>query len=111
MRGPGQSEARAPSPLRALSRLSGDAYAEEEGCANNIGDFCTLDPKTGKPMRLTLGEKEQLFLEALSVSPPCTACFIAATRLHPSREPARGPLPAALRPMLPRPVPRAVVLL
>ena len=36
----------------------------------NVNDFCALDPATGrKPVeQMTLGEKEQAFLEALSVS-------------------------------------------
>jgi len=39
-----------------------------EGCGANINDYCSLDMEGGKPVsQMTLGEKEQAFLEALSV--------------------------------------------
>jgi len=39
-----------------------------EGCGSNINDYCSLDLDGSKPVsQMTLGEKEQTFLEALSV--------------------------------------------
>ena len=39
----------------------------EDGCGSNINDYCSLDFSGGKPVsQMTLGEKEQAFLEALS---------------------------------------------
>lgn len=39
-----------------------------EGCGSNINDYCSLDLDGSKPVsQMTLGEKEQAFLEALSV--------------------------------------------
>lgn len=40
-----------------------------DDCGSNINDYCSLDPTGGKPVgQMTLGEKEQAFLEAMSVS-------------------------------------------
>jgi hypothetical protein len=40
----------------------------------NINAYCTLDKGAKKPLKeLSLGEKEQLFLEALSVRPQTSA--------------------------------------
>jgi hypothetical protein len=37
-------------------------------CDSNINDYCSIDPSGQKPVaQMTLGEKEQAFLEALSV--------------------------------------------
>ena len=39
-----------------------------DSCETNINEFCSLDDQGGKPVsQMTLGEKEQAFLEALSV--------------------------------------------
>lgn len=46
-----------------------------EGCGANINDYCSLDMEGGKPVsQMTLGEKEQAFLEALSVR--VTLCLV-----------------------------------
>ena len=38
-------------------------------CGANINDYCSLDSLGQKPVsQMTLGEKEQAFLEAMSVS-------------------------------------------
>ena len=42
-----------------------------DDCSSNINAFCSIDEAGRKPVsQMTLGEKEQAFLEALSVSAP-----------------------------------------
>lgn len=39
-----------------------------DACDSNINSYCSLDDSGNRPLsQLTLGEKEQAFLEALSV--------------------------------------------
>lgn len=46
-------------------------FSFADSCESNINEYCSLDEDGGKPIsQMTLGEKEQAFLEALSV------CFV-----------------------------------
>lgn len=43
-------------------------FSFADSCESNINEYCSLDVDGGKPIsQMTLGEKEQAFLEALSV--------------------------------------------
>ncbi|WPT16312.1 PGR5-like protein 1A [Picochlorum sp. SENEW3] len=54
-------------PCTASNRFRVKANEDSEGCGANINDYCSIDMEGGKPVsQMTLGEKEQAFLEALS---------------------------------------------
>ena len=39
----------------------------EDGRAKNVGEFCSIDEVTGKPVDKTLGEKEADFIEVCTL--------------------------------------------
>jgi hypothetical protein len=47
--------------------------SDREECESPDDEFCMLDNATGKMIRLTLEEKERIFLDALQVSDCLTA--------------------------------------
>lgn len=56
-------------PVRHIDRA--------DSCESNINEYCSLDEEGGKPIsQMTLGEKEQAFLEALSVRFVFAICFL-----------------------------------
>ena len=75
---------RAPVPLPAAP--SHTAPAPESVDDSNIVEFCFIGPD-GKRQKLSLGEKEQLFLEALSVSGGRVLACVGARR----KSALRGP--------------------
>ena len=52
--------------LNAERATQGTGSAEEQ-CAPEEGEYCLLDEKSGKLIKLTLAEKERIFLDALQV--------------------------------------------
>jgi hypothetical protein len=56
--------------LNAERATQGTGSAEEQ-CAPEEGEYCLLDEKSGKLIKLTLAEKERIFLDALQVCLKC----------------------------------------
>lgn len=52
--------------LMAERATKGSGSAEEQ-CAPEEGEYCIVDNKTGKLIKLTVAEKERIFLDALQV--------------------------------------------
>ena len=98
-------------PVPCLLLCYSAAAAEGvDACDANVNEFCSLDG-TGQRVQLTLGEKEQAFLEALSVSERQTESRREGAAVFPAGGgsvdgvPCRAVLIAA--PCLPCPLPPA----
>jgi hypothetical protein len=48
-------------------RATKGSGSAEEQCAPEEGEYCIVDNKTGKLIKLTVAEKERIFLDALQV--------------------------------------------
>ena len=44
-------------------------------------EYCVVDKESGELVRLTLEEKERIFLDALQVSTPCVLCLLQSCNL------------------------------
>jgi hypothetical protein len=55
---------------KAAAKVS--TKSSEEECQPEEGEYCLLDEKSGKLIKLTLEEKERIFLDALQVRTACT---------------------------------------
>jgi hypothetical protein len=64
----------------AYDEASGRFYeaSDREECENPEDEFCAVDKATGKLIRLTLEEKERIFLDSLQVSVWEDSCFISS---------------------------------
>ena len=56
----------------------------EEQCAPEEGEYCVIDQRTGKLIKLTIAEKERIFLDALQVRSSRKFTFWLLTKCIPS---------------------------
>lgn len=61
----GSNNGSGPSPTTSTAPLSGEV-SDDEGFNNTAGEYCSIDPNSGKKAKRTLGEMEQDFLGAMT---------------------------------------------